>query len=194
MPCPRQPGQNSPPCSRPCLTAVARSSRAEPPANASSWHAWACAPARRCMPSSAGKTRRQATAAPCTWATTCTTPTWPCTSRGAVRGAARQRRAAEQQRPGRPELPAVLDAELPRHPVHGLPLRHPPRAGNEATIALCVGLVFPAHRDYLAVLNRYNACVCGPLPAPSLQCGQVDVEGWKRCSSAGRGQRAGTAR
>ena len=43
------------------------------------------------------------------------------------------------------------------------------------TISLCVDLVFPAHYDYLAVLNRYCPFVCGPLPASTLQWTRADM-------------------
>lgn len=45
-----------------------------------------------------------------------------------------------------------------------------------ATISLCADLVFPAHFDYLAVLNRYCPFVCGPLPASTMQWSRADAQ------------------
>ena len=47
---------------------------------------------------------------------------------------------------------------------------------QSTTIALCVDLLFPAHYDYLAVLNRYCPFVCGPLPASTMQWTRADAQ------------------
>ncbi len=42
-------------------------------------------------------------------------------------------------------------------------------------LSLCSDMVFPAHYDYLALLNRYNPFVRGPLPASSLQWSKIQA-------------------
>lgn len=43
------------------------------------------------------------------------------------------------------------------------------------TLSLCSDMVFPAHYDYLALLNRYSPFVRGPLPASTLQWSKIQA-------------------
>ena len=43
------------------------------------------------------------------------------------------------------------------------------------TLSLCSDMVFPAHYDYLALLNRYSPFARGPLPASTLQWSKIQA-------------------